>query len=1420
MKTRASLSLLCATFVCWMACASGLAQTSGVQTSAVFTSAPQPLIVQRVDNSQLVTLYGNTHPLAQTLTDLGTAAPSLSMQRMLLLLKRSPAQQTALAQLLEEQQEKDSPSYHHWLTPAEFGQQFGASAQDIQTVTAWLQSEGFQVTQVSQGRTVIEFSGTAAQVQAAFHTTMHSYLAKDGPHWANATDPSIPAALAPAVVGIESLNNFPKKAANAFAGVYSQSTHTLVSGPQFTQACGQDTNGNPLTCFAVSPWDFATIYNVVPLWNATPAIDGTGQTIAVVGRSNIQTSDISTFRSLFDLPPADSSHLQVILNGPDPGLTDDESEADIDVQWSGAVAKNVKIDFVVSQSTETTDGVDLSALYVIDNNLAPIMSESFGQCESALGTNGNSFFQELWRQAAAQGISVFLSTGDSGAAGCDNNLGTTPQPALGGLAVSGLASTPYNVAVGGTDFNDAANPLTYWNASNDSTTQASAKGYIPETTWNNSCTNSLFATVGFSANAETNCNNSQLAGFVQTVGAGGGASTLYSKPSWQTGSGVPSDGHRDLPDVSLFASNGFVGNFYVICQADFTNGLCTLNNLAGFGGTSVSTPAFAGIMALANQQMGITTGNANFRQGNPNYVLYKLAASNPSAFHDVPAGSTIAMPCANGTSNCAVNTPGHTYGVLSGYATTTGYDLATGLGSVDANALVTNWSSVTFSASATTLSAPSPTSITHGQGVTATITVAAVPPATGTPTGDVSLLTSSGQSAGRFTLSGGTVTATTNTIRGGAQTLIAHYEGDGTFGGSDSAASSTITVTPEGSKTAVVLEAFDPQTGSQTNPNVTTATYGQSLYLLRTAVTNSAGTACAPVPLGQSACPSGNVTITDNGNPLDGGTFTLNSLGYTEDQNINVTGGTHNIQAQYAGDSSFNTSSNTDAYTIAKAPTSFTTFSIPATTSVGAAVTFNATISSASFGAEPSGNITFSSDGVAISAGGGFSGSSGAATGTATYSQSIQTSFSSTGTHTITAAYTGDGNYSSANSSSATITVGNPVPFVNISTPPPTISPGQNVTITVLVQSPVSGGPAITGTVTLVDSKTSATIPATVALTSGNNGGNNPYLSADLTFTPLASEVLKAVYSGDSNYSGSSSQQTISITVKFPTPTLTVTPATVQSGSPATITALVSATVPGPVMTGTVTFKDSSNSSTLPGTVSLTPSTDSNGHPTLQASLTFTPSVNQTFFAAYSGDSSYPASQSSTATITVNGNDFDLSIPATLVVTRGSAAQTLVTVGGQTAYSGTIAFTSASCAGLPSEASCSFSPASVTGPGTTALSITATRPVAGARRQASASYGLNGSQWWALSGGGLFSCVLLLGVPRKRRWGGLLSVIFFAVLMMSVSCGGGSTGSGSGGGGGGGGITDPGTPTGTYTVTVNATDGTHTHSTTFSLTVQ
>ena len=337
------------------------------------------------------------------------------------------------------------------------------------------------------------------------------------------------------------------------------------------------------------------------------------------------------------------------------------------------------------------------------------------QCELGLGTSGNDFYSALWEQAAAQGISVFVASGDNGAAGCDNPA----SPAQDGLNVSGLASTPFNVAVGGTDFNQYGKWTSYWNSSDDPTTQASAIGYIPETAWNDSCANPLFVTLGFGATAEAACNSVQLVSALDSIGGSGGKSALWQKPSWQSGTGVLNDSVRDLPDISLFASNGFLGSFYVICQQDVV-GPCSLPNasFAGYGGTSVASPAFAGIMALVNQKMQLS-------QGNPNFVLYKLASQQPNAFHDVASGSTNAMPCFNGSISCAVNNPTDAYGVLSGYGTGTGYDLATGLGSVDANNLVTNWSQVTFTATATnlTLNSGNPVNITHGQPVSVNIGV-------------------------------------------------------------------------------------------------------------------------------------------------------------------------------------------------------------------------------------------------------------------------------------------------------------------------------------------------------------------------------------------------------------------------------------------------------------------------------------------------------------------------------------------------------------------------------------------------------------------------------------------------------------------------------------------------------------------------
>ena len=861
------------------------------------------------------------------------------MQRMMLVLKRGSEQEAALRKLIDEQQDRTAAGYRAWLTPEVFGARFGPSDSDIQTLTAWLRAHGFEVEPPSKGRIAIEFSGTARQVQEAFHTEIHQYNANGQHHWANATEPSIPSALAPAVYGILSLHNFPR---------HTQST--LLGAPQPGAASG----AGPLplftftpqqtTLYGVGPTDFATIYNLLPLWKA--GIDGTGQTIAVVGESNINVADVRSFRSLFGLPANDP---KIILNGPDPGLVGDEPEAVLDVTWTGAVAKNATIDFVVSASTETAFGVDLSALYIVDNNLAPVLSESYGDCEANLGNAGNAFFHALWQQAAAQGITVVIAAGDGGSAGCDNF--NVQSAAFRGLAVSGFASTPYNVAVGGTDFDQSpSNALSYWSATNDAATGSSALSYIPETTWNDSCASYLPGSCFTGSNFLNILGGSGGPSSCSTLDSTGACSSGYSKPSWQTGAGVPLDGVRDTPDVSLFASNGFNGSFYIICEEDalLVPIPCSLTkySFVGFGGTSVSTPAFAGIMALVNQKMAAQGLSA--RQGNANYALYKLASQpgascdsstavsgNACIFYDITKGNN-SVPCLAGSPNCGAAL-GNSFGVLTdpndptrvAWPATPGYDLATGLGSVNASNLVNQWSSVTFRPSTTVLNSVTPLSVAHGQPVTISATVTAQS-GTGTPTGLVALMaTPAGKTLGvdLFPLSAGTVNGTTALLPGGTYSVTAHYGGDEVFGGSDSAPLQ-VTVGKENSATsASVVSPLLAPSSSQTS-----VAYG-SIFFLRGDVTNSSFRACAPdsqqtkVP-----CPTGTVSFSSNGKTLNTAGYALNSLGYTEDQSSYsafTSLGSYALQAQYSGDNSFNPSSSSVNLTVTQAPTFLGLLAVP-----------------------------------------------------------------------------------------------------------------------------------------------------------------------------------------------------------------------------------------------------------------------------------------------------------------------------------------------------------------------------------------------------------------------------------------------------------------------------------------------------------
>jgi hypothetical protein len=1282
-------------------------------------------ITQAIDEKNLVTLKGNVHPLARPEFDQGPVADAQPMKRILLLLQRSPDQEAALKQLLEDQQSKASPNYHAWLTPQQFGNQFGPADSDIAAVTSWLGSQGFTDIKVGPGRTVLEFSGNAGQVRNAFHTEIHNYLVEGEKHIANATDPQIPAALALVVAGIVSLHNFRPTAHVLPVGSFYRSRLTGEVKPLFTPPGSSN-------FFPLAPADFATIYNTAPLLSGSPKIDGTGQTIAIVGESDIHVQDIVDFRNLFGLPQNFSS-ANVILNGTDPGFNGSETESDLDVQWSGAVAPGATIEFVTSAPTETTSGVHLSAAYIVDNNLAGVLSESFGQCEQNLGVAGNQFYNALWEQAAAQGITVILSSGDGGSAGCDNF--NSQQTAKQGLAVSGFASTPFNTAVGGTDFDQFNRWSQYWNTTNAPVTQASVKGYIPEIPWNDSC--AQISLIGCGASAPN--------GSLNIVAGSGGPSTIYSKPIWQSGTGIPSDGKRDLPDVSLFASNGFTGSLYIICQADVVNPpnqTCSLNNFGftyqGVGGTSASAPAFAGIMALVNQKQS-TPANPAPRQGNANYVLYALAkksgASCPSStaegptciFNDVTQGNsdlptglpgvgTNSVACQGGSPNCSVSTAGSN-GVLvdpqhqnnEAWTVTPGYDLVTGLGSVNAQNLVNNWSA-SFSPSVTTLSANvngkavnSIIGITHGTPVSVSSSVAAGTGASGTPTGQVALLATPNPTPGNpsaslgiqdLSLVNGTATSSSVILPGGTYNLGAHYQGDGTFGPSDSSPGIPVNITAESSKTLISIPVFDPTTGQETVNTPTSVAYG-SPYIARFDVGNtSASITFPPQPVcTPPSCPTGTLTVTDSLNggtpaPLDAGTFPLNSSGFAEDSAIQLLGGSHILSASYGGDKSFNASSVTYYLTVTAGATRIIPPNPPMPPQVATPFNLSVILTMNFFGVMPSCNFTFYDGATALQG-------------------------------TPTCAWQANG------------------PFLYV------------------------------------------TLPVSQA-----TAGTHTY---------------SAKFNGDSNYASSTSAAMTTQVFYGTTTTLFADSTNVQYGTSVTLTALVDSTISkGPALPNAVTFYYSNNP--IPGTVSYTPTTDSSGNFALRASLSFVPQFSSFAAAIFNGDSNY--FQSGSTTLNINANIPDFSLSANLPnssITAGNSAMATITVSPASSASSPVMLT---CPPLnllgqaqPTGISCSFSPSTVNLSNGTASTSTLTISTLAPSSSNSTSFAppqapphlLPPILTWPLAVVSILLLLLLFWVPLGSRRGrlalGVALACCLSLLLGFIGCGGGSSTGGGGGGG-------------------------------------
>jgi hypothetical protein len=1358
-----------------------LALTSSVLLLASSTPAssqsqlpsPRSRILQPVDDARVTTLSGNTHPLARPEFDQGALADATPLRRLVLILARSPEQESALQQLIDQQQDKTSSTYHQWLTPETFGSSFGPSDRDLSAVTTWLAGRGFSGIEVNAARTLIQFSGTAGTVHAAFRTSMHRFNINGAQHFANASDPTIPSALAPVIAGIASLNNFPRRAASHRVGNFRHDPNTnrttRLAEPisdqtqaqiqpataqlpaQFAAQPNFTINSSGETSYGVTPYDFATIYNVLPLWNASSPIDGTGQTIAIVGQTDINPADFVNFRKLFNLPlgntatPTGTQYLNIIYNGPNPGVTGDEGEADIDTQWSGAVAKGATIDYVVSQGTEVTQGTDLSAIYIVDNNLAPVMSYSYGQCELFLGTSGNAFYKTLWQQAAAQGITVLLASGDSGAAGCDN---AGVQGASDGIAINGLSSTPYNISVGGTDFYMPNGGAAFWNPASNPTTQASARGYIPETPWNETCTNSVFPTFSTFSNQSTEqiCNSSTAlsSGLLSVIAAGGGPSACiqsngsssssckggYAKPSWQAGIGVPADGARDTPDVALFSSAGFFGAFYVVCQQS-TNGdglPCNIAaptyDFAGYGGTSVASPAFAGILALVNQKTGS-------RQGNANYVLYNLASQqktsgtacssitgSPAAgcvFNDVTT-NTIAMPCLKGTLNCTVTNSNDRYGVLSGYSSTTGYDFATGLGSVNASNLVNNWSNANFIASTATLTLSPPT-ITHGSQITATVRVAST---TGTPTGNVSInaLASNG-SVQNGTLQNGSYTGSLSNFPGGAYSVQAHYGGDGTYAPSDSNPIA-LTVSPESSTTTLQTLLYNPST-RVTTPVASGASFSYGGFLLlRAQVAGASGQGSA----------TGNILLTDSGSPgagtyVDGGIFRLNSTSNTEDQARALPPGSHVITAAYSGDASFNSSTSSPiTLTIAKAQTASTLQATPPILSAAGTLTLSVQVGVRGFGtgnlqgygaAAPTGLVSFNS--------GGYPFASGvlsqniypaSATDSGSVTITLPSSLLPVGTNVVTVSYPGDTNYNPSTSPPVTVVVTGSTQAASITVLSPistTVSPGTPYTFTARVSPAISlpvgsqpgGGsqltsPPPTGTINFVVDGQS--VGAIVTLVSGQASVS----SSSLALAPLL-HIVNAIYSGDANYQSSISNIaaiTILPTAVSSLTTIAVNPATAVQGTTVNVVASITPASPNPTGTAQLILDGNLFGKPIPLTGATT------GIPLLTGTLQPGAHILR---VVYSGDSAHQASTSSTASLTlldpVGGFTLSPSTAASTASKGRTSNPVTLTVSPIGGFHSTITFRCTG--GLPSGEVCLFTPSSITpsgsAPETTILTI-------------------------------------------------------------------------------------------------------------------
>jgi len=891
------------------------ALSQGSQAQAV-----QDRINEPIDSAGMATLAGTLHPLAKPEFDQGLADNSRVLQGMSIDFKRTDAQRAALKALLQAQQDPTSPSYRKWLTPAQFGQQFGMSSADLAKVSAWLQQEGFTVAFTSQSNNAIYFSGSIASVEKAFQTQIHNYTVDGEKHFANSTQISLPTALAATVSNVGGLDDFRPKPRIQLA-----KSRNVSGNPRFTSGA---TGGHYL-----APPDFATIYDLGPLYSA--GYDGKGVTIGIMGQTAIVPADITDFRSAAGLSVNNPTVVTVPGTTPETVAAgesgSDLSETDLDLEWSGGVASGASIVLVNSEGTFT------SLEYTIQNSIngitIPIISVSYGNCEANWSTANVAAIESLLQQANSQGQTVLQAAGDTGAADCDASTATS---ATLGLAVDYPGSSAYVTDVGGSEFmgdGTATVPQTgagtYWTGASGSTDLvSSAKSYIPEMAWNDT---------DFAIN---------LGGGLSA--GGGGVSDLFLKPTWQAGvPGIPADGHRDVPDISLAASPDHDGLLYCTqvqqpansgtyvssCQA---TSFRTANvpstqdqNLTVAGGTSFAAPSFAGILAIIEQKLATGGG-----LGNIDPALYALASNATTygtAFHDITSGNN-QVPCTTGSPNCPTgNNP------VIGYAAATGYDQATGLGSVDANNLATAYTAlVAATGTKTTLAASPGSSLGIGESVTFTATVTPNTVSTA-PTGTITFIVD-GTAQTPITISTAspfTASFKTSFAASGTHIVSATYSGDSTYTQSTST-SVTVTVVSQGTQATTTAVVANP----------TSFALGSSVTFTATVTGATAGTLTGPVTFTTGGLTIGTVKQVTL---ATGNTATAVLSVASASASLGFVAGTDTITATYGGDSYNATSTGTTTVTV---------------TNPGITVTAtNITISSPSPGNTGTSTITLTSTG-------------------------------------------------------------------------------------------------------------------------------------------------------------------------------------------------------------------------------------------------------------------------------------------------------------------------------------------------------------------------------------------------------------------------------------------------------------------------